>query len=63
MWKEFYANSTLLDLPLFAMGLFMIGFVIAVAFALKRKDAGDDDVSRLPLTPDDRQLEEGGQHV
>jgi hypothetical protein len=66
MFQEFYSHSTLLHLPLVALGLFVAAFVFAVWHTLHRKDG--DDIAQLPLLHDDVSEEaictpEGGHHV
>lgn len=48
MWKSFYEGHALLELPLFAMGLFILAFVVAVGRAWL-KNGKDDPLGRLPL--------------
>lgn len=50
MWKSFYENAELLELPLLSMFLFAFTFASA-AFLAWRK--GDDARATLPLTRDD----------
>jgi hypothetical protein len=55
MWKQFYEASALLHLPVFAMGIFMVLFVIAVARAW-RTGPKTDPKALLPLTDDDTSM-------
>ena len=47
MWKQFYAGSELLELPLLSMALFALTFVAAVFLAGRIK--ADDPRRLLPL--------------
>lgn len=51
MYQEFYRTSQYLDLPLFALLLFMAVFLGTVVwlFILQRKSPRFDHLSRLPL--------------
>jgi len=68
MWKAFYENALLLELPVFAMVLFMLTFAIVVARVLKRSPediAREDALSRMPLDDDQTltsTLSHGGRH-
>jgi hypothetical protein len=50
MWKAFYENSALLELPLLSMFLFAFSFAAAIAFA--RRVKVDDPGQHLPLQND-----------
>lgn len=50
MWKQFYAGSELLDLPLLSMALFALTFAAAVYLAGRIR--ADDPRGRLPLEDD-----------
>ena len=68
MWKAFYENALLLELPVFAMILFMVTFVAVVARVLKQSPedaARHDEMSRMPLEEDmniNSTLAAGGRH-
>ena len=50
MYAQFYANSRLVDLPLFALLLFVATFVaVLVRTGLARRRGDFEGVSRLPL--------------
>ena len=51
MWKSFYENSALLELPLLSMFLFLVTFVGAAIFGWRVTN--DDPRVRLPLQDDD----------
>jgi hypothetical protein len=51
MWKSFYENSELLELPLLSMFLFLVTFVGAAFFGWRIKN--DDPRVSLPLQDDD----------
>lgn len=53
MHKELLAQTSLLSLPLFALGLFLAVFVVESLRALKRPRAEVDKAAALPLTEDD----------
>jgi hypothetical protein len=50
MWKSFYENAELLELPLLSMFLFLFTFASATWLAWRK---GDDARAALPLTRDD----------
>lgn len=47
MWKQFYAGSELLELPLLSMALFALTFAAAIYLAGRIK--ADDPRASLPL--------------
>ncbi len=49
----FFARSPVLVLPLIALGLFMLVFTLTTLRALLGKDAGIEQISRLPLDDDE----------
>lgn len=65
MWKDFYEQSHLLDLPIVAMVLFIVTFVAVVArvtLAKHRHRDEDHHLAHLPLADDERPLTAGGRH-
>lgn len=50
MYAQFYAGSRLVDLPLFALGLFLATFIAVVVRSGVAKRRGDfEGLARLPL--------------
>ena len=51
MWKWFYDGMELLELPIIAMGIFMLVFVVQVSRTFLR-GTGDEHTAQLPLLDD-----------
>ena len=50
MYKSFYAGNTLTELPLFALGLFLVFFLAVVVWVLAFKRKADfDAIASLPF--------------
>jgi hypothetical protein len=65
MYQEFYKGHFLLNLPIFALFLFMTFFVLASwrAWTHGQKTGEDDRLAQLPFSDDDRPASLGGSHV
>ncbi len=66
MFQQFYAESTLLALPLVAMALFMGTFGVVVFRTFRRRVRDPErerHLARLPLDDDERRVTEGDGHA
>lgn len=52
MFKQFYENASLLELPVLAMLLFAFTFLVVLVRVLGKRKAWHDHVASLPLDDD-----------